>query len=62
MRYLIINKGSMEVYERAYITDVAFIVGVPGFDISRSLKRTGRWDREDGVITVIYNQPVDSSV
>jgi hypothetical protein len=57
MRYLIINLGSGEVYERATLEEVAFIVGRPLDEISWSLKRTGRWDRDDGIIIVIPNTP-----
>ena len=51
--FLIINKGTMEVYERTELAEAAFIVGRPEDDIRWSLKRTGRWDRDDEVIIVI---------
>lgn len=55
--YLIINKGSMEVYHRETMVEVAFIVGgrsQPPSTLHWSLLRYRRWDREDGIITVIY--------
>ena len=55
--FLIINKGSMEVYHRSELSEVAFITGCPEDDIRWSLKRTGRWDREDGIIVVIPDRP-----
>ena len=62
MSYLIINKGAMEVYERETLDEVAEIVRdfktkeeVIG-EISWSVKRTGRWDREDCVIVVIETE------
>ena len=55
--FLIINKGSMEVYMRSELSEVAFIVGRDESDIHWALKRTGRWDRDDDVITVIPSKP-----
>lgn len=55
--FLIINKGSMEVYERSEMGEVEFIVGRPSDEIGWQLKRTGRYDREDGVIVVIMAKP-----
>jgi hypothetical protein len=58
--FLIINKGTMEVYDRDNLLEVAEIVrGEKGLketyeDLNWQLKRTDRWDREDGIITVIF--------
>jgi hypothetical protein len=63
--YLIINKGSGEVYERTELAEVAFIVENGGTaegkelisELSWSIRRTGRWDRFDRVIVVIPSSP-----
>jgi len=59
MSYLIINKGTNEVYVRSTLEDVAKIVHneepieICASDIHWSIKRCGRWDREDGFVIVI---------
>jgi len=61
MLFLIINKGSGETYHRDTLEEVAFIVENETTekgkalisDLRWSLKRTGRWDREDGIVVVI---------
>jgi len=61
--YIIINRGSGEIYERMEIAEVAFIVhgeqdeAECASDIRWSLKRTGRWDRKDGILIVIPSRP-----
>ena len=54
--YLIINKGTMEVYNRETMAEVAFIVGAPESEILWQLKRTGRYDK-NRVIVVIESLP-----
>jgi hypothetical protein len=64
-RYLILNLGTGEIYERTTLEAVAFIVEndrtfkgreLEG-DISWSVRRTGRWDRNDGLVIVIPQEP-----
>ena len=64
--YLIINKSSGEVYERRTLDEVAFVVENEtternlkelASEIHWSVKRCGRWDRQDLVITVIWSLP-----
>jgi len=63
--YLIVNKGSGEVYERVELAEVAYIVENDGTpkgkelvsDLSWSIRRTGRWDRPDGLVVVIPSDP-----
>ena len=57
--YIIVNKGAQELYNVDSLDEVARICcnerpqNEVRDDIRWSLKRTGRWDREDGVIIVI---------
>jgi len=64
-RYLILNLGTGEIYERQFLNEVAFIVEngttpkEPELisELSWSIRRTGRWDRKDGLVIVIPNAP-----
>lgn len=65
MTFLIINKGSNEVYQYDDLHHVAFIVKNETTeqdtselrrDIHWSLKRCGRWDRPDGIVIVIHSE------
>lgn len=61
--FLVVNKGSGEVYGYDTLQEVAEVVrnerpvDEVRSEIHWALKRTGRWDREDGVVVVITSTP-----
>ena len=62
--YLIINKGTNEVYQRMELEEVAYIVHQEPQTIEEcrdelraSLRDTGRWDRKDNYVIVIPSRP-----